>query len=434
MNKRRWSSSKISFVAAAALVAAAACGSDDDAGDTTAAAATTAAPDTPATPPPDAPATQPPDTSADTTMAPASTTDEFEAEWAELIAAAQEEGEITFVGGPSGAEEDGPFYAEFGELFDLEVTLVGGPTDETTARIFAERTQGVYTVDIASLGGSGTQLVVEADVLEPLEPLIVHPEALDRSTGWRVDYFPWFEGSEVCTFWALRADTNFLRLFYNTETVSQEDLDGLQSWWDVTDERWRGRISIGAITEGEQSQDRIAAWQKLGPDWYDALLGNEPIVNLYGAAREQADGLARGQYDLVMFPAGGDAALVDAREAGLPVEEFTRTMEEGTQATMLQRLCVFKDAPHPNAAKLFANWVLTKEGGEHFNLYTGREDRVSLRNDVPQGKIPQDVWDTANMPGLLIVDTNNPDFPVADAESAAYLEEKFAELGLAPGT
>jgi len=49
-------------------------------------------------------------------------------------------------------------------------------------------------------------------------------------------------------------------------------------------------------------------------------------------------------------------------------------------------ICVFKKAPHPNATKLFVNWLLSKEGSSVFARAT---QYASTRADVPpEGILP----------------------------------------------
>jgi len=362
-------------------------------------------------------------------------TDSFEQEWAELIAAAQEEGEIAFVGGPTGASDDGAFYDYFGEVFGLDVTLLAGPTEDVTARIFAERDQGLFDYDIASLGNSGSTNMLDAEAFQPLEHFLFHPEATDRSTGWRLDRIPWAdEGNQFCTYWGVRAIPNFQWLFYNSDNVTDEELASLESWHDLLDPRWKGRIGIGAINEGEQSNMRTQAWLILGQEWFETMFREQdPQIALYGAGREQADGLARGDYDVVLFPSGGDAGMNEAIDAGLPVAEFDRTLAEGPGKEPIQRLCMFDEPANPNAATLFANWVLTREGQEAYNLYTGRDDRASLRDDVPQGDVVDDLWNLAADDRTPVYDTNTEEHRAAEVESLAYLQAVFAELGLVPG-
>ncbi len=48
---------------------------------------------------------------------------------------------------------------------------------------------------------------------------------------------------------------------------------------------------------------------------------------------------------------------------------------------------VYDRAPHPNAAKLFLNWFLSKEGQTAIHQITPPIARQSLREDVPPGNV-----------------------------------------------
>src|SRR5262245_52012593 len=106
----------------------------------------------------------------------------FEAEWAELISAAQAEGELVIVGVSrvvDGAEVEEAFSDQFG----IDVTTSTGSGNDLSSRILAERGQGLYSVDVALYGNAR---IVEAGVFKPLLPELIHPEAIDRSQGWRI--------------------------------------------------------------------------------------------------------------------------------------------------------------------------------------------------------------------------------------------------------
>ena len=52
-------------------------------------------------------------------------------------------------------------------------------------------------------------------------------------------------------------------------------------------------------------------------------------------------------------------------------------------------MAVMSKAPHPNAAKLFVNWVLSREGQTAWQRYA---ELNSLRMDIPKGGLaPDDV-------------------------------------------
>jgi ABC-type Fe3+ transport system substrate-binding protein len=58
--------------------------------------------------------------------------------------------------------------------------------------------------------------------------------------------------------------------------------------------------------------------------------------------------------------------------------EFTDAVTTGASA-----VGVFNRKPHPSAAKVYLNWLLSKEGQTSWALHTG--GRNSLRLDVPVG-------------------------------------------------
>jgi iron(III) transport system substrate-binding protein len=355
----------------------------------------------------------------------------FEEQWAELIAAAQAEGEISFLTGP-GIEEDAPYFEAFADEFDLDFANFGGATDLVTARVSAERDQGLYDYDVAALGGSGVRNFLDAGFFTELEPLLIHPDLLTQE-NFATDYMPWAEPDRrYCLYHAVEAEGNFLAFYYNTDTVSQEDYDSLNSWFDLLDPRWKGRIVIGDIASGEASGDRNLAWETLGQEWYDGLFANEPIVMPYGSRREHADVLLRGDADIALFPPG-EQSLQEAAEQGLPVAQMDKTMEEGSPRLLQAALCIMNDAPHPAAAQLFVNWVFTLEGGTVYNATTGRTGRAHIRTDAPIGKVFPEVYSYALDDSVPIVDELNPAMLEAHEAVTAYLEAKYEELDIVPG-
>jgi ABC-type Fe3+ transport system substrate-binding protein len=60
-----------------------------------------------------------------------------------------------------------------------------------------------------------------------------------------------------------------------------------------------------------------------------------------------------------------------------------------TGGATAQAVHVYDRAPHPNAAKLFVNWLLSREGQTfiHDNLKKRPDPRNSLRKDVPRTNV-----------------------------------------------
>ena len=88
-------------------------------------------------------------------------------------------------------------------------------------------------------------------------------------------------------------------------------------------------------------------------------------------------------------------------------------------------LGVFDRAPHPNAAKLFVNWWLTKEGQTAYHELASSSPPPSLRDDVPPGatlelerRDPGAVYDMSD------IDTSQPDLR---AEAVEFAQRTFLE-------
>ena len=159
-----------SLVAAFALMGLlASCGGDDP----TPTSSPTAAPPT-ATP-----TALPPGVTPDPTPTP----DTFVAEWDALIAAAQAEGEVFLILGGSESRYGRQAFAVFERQFGVRVLSSSGSGVDNVNRILAERTRGVFTVDVMALGGASLDRLRDAGYLVPAAEWLIHPEVRDRS-GW----------------------------------------------------------------------------------------------------------------------------------------------------------------------------------------------------------------------------------------------------------
>lgn len=112
-------------------------------------------------------------------------------------------------------------------------------------------------------------------------------------------------------------------------------------------------------------------------------------VALTADLRQAVDWLATGKFALAMPIQGG---TVDrARNQGLPVDQFeVYHFKEGINlSSAFGSLALMNRAPHPNAAKVFINWLLSREGQTLFQKVislTG-DPRDSRRIDVPKDHI-----------------------------------------------
>ena len=379
--------------------------------------------------------TQPAATAAPSAAASAAASvDPFKAQWDALVASAKAEGALSVVGGPEGSQQDGGWYDAFGKQYGIKVTFGGGNAADVKARVLAERAQGVYTVDISGQGGTGTDGFVQSKIVQPLAPLIINPEANDRSKGFYTDQVLWSDADhQLCQYVAIESNWNIGEFYYNTQKVTQAEIDSVKSWKDLLDPKWKGRIVLGDIASGEAATDRTRVWMALGQPWFDTLIRTQaPRIITYGDERTYADGVARGDYQVAIFPPG-TASLQKAMDSKLPVGRLERTLAEGAPSTGAQRMCVMDHPQHPNTAKLFANWMLMKDGQAALNQFTQRPDRLALRNDVPQGVVKEPAFQRAQRKPFLLDDAAAPAYLKARTDSQTFLKSLFAELKIVPG-
>jgi len=98
--------------------------------------------------------------------------------------------------------------------------------------------------------------------------------------------------------------------------------------------------------------------------------------------------LVGGRFPLQAIPSSTEELMALAKK-GLPVKQIWLPKQAGYIRAGGSGCCVsvFANAPHPNATKLFVNWLLSKEGQTLTHTMIPNLSRSSLRNDIPLGEV-----------------------------------------------
>jgi ABC-type Fe3+ transport system substrate-binding protein len=105
--------------------------------------------------------------------------------------------------------------------------------------------------------------------------------------------------------------------------------------------------------------------------------------------RQLVDWLAAGKFAISAFASADRANILDAKTKGLPVNWFDPTIfKEGAPGIFSSNgnLGLMNRAPHPNAAKIAINWLLSREGQTWYQEFQDGAD--SLRIDIPKENVP----------------------------------------------
>ncbi len=305
---------------------------------------------------------------------------DWKKQWEGTVEAGKKEGEVVIYG------PHNPVYQQVWSIFqksypEIKFSFVPGKGSDHAQRIVAERRAGKFLADLI-MGGSSTYAAFAPGTLEPLKPLLILPDVVDVAN--------WFDGKfhfadpENHAGLIISGEIGTRRGSYNTKLVNPKEI---QSWWDLLQPKWKGKLaSFDPRVAGGGGETFMFFYYTptLGQKFITRLLSETDIL-LTRDLQQGTDWLATGK---ILFYIGSGQPVMKANKQGLPVDLLPHPMKEGDiMGGGSCCLAVVNKAPHPNATKLFVNWVLSREGQIAWQKYT---EVNSLRVDIPKNDLPQD--------------------------------------------
>lgn len=345
----------------------------------------------------------------------------FDAQWAELIAAAKKEGALAIASGGAPSRQYRPTVDAFQKKFGIRTQVSTGNANDTVNRVLAERKAGRYTIDLAliSIRVNNSRLI-PAGALVPLPPLLFEPDVIDTSKWYGGKHWYGDEEQKYTLIYHASIDASYAA-WYNTEKVSPDELKTLKTQWDMFEPRWKGRLQGQAMNDPSGVRQMADSWNEpdRGPDWVRKYL-LDGGVTFSSDRRILENWLVGGRFHMWPVTQAADE-LLELQNKGLPIASIDLHKERPALRAAGSGCClsVFDKAPHPNAAKLFTNWFLSKEGQTLTHTTIPSLDRSSLRTDIPSGEVIKDQIRPAG---------KTYDFPDADPTSGARMDAAQAEV------
>lgn len=320
--------------------------------------------------------------------------------WQRTLEAARKEGQVTvYISGYGAVLPD--FENEFP---GIKVVAVTGRGNQLGQRVLSERRGEKYLVDVVSAGANPNyQQFYRAKILQPIKPALILPDVLDQSkwlNGKHTYADP--EGEYVFVY---VGSATYGSIQYHTKLVEPKDLN---SYWDLVDPKWKGKIEARDIRSpgpGSGNMRFFYHHPAIGPDFIKKLFGEMEIA-LFRDFRQGPDWLAAGKFALCFFC---DVEL--AKKQGLPVDTFGPGVfkEGGGLVQQFGTLALIDRAPHPNAARVFINWLLSRNGQNALQkrLLRSESPPDSLRIDIPKDELPED---SRRIEGVKYLDTGRPEW------------------------
>ncbi|MBI4330955.1 MAG: extracellular solute-binding protein [Chloroflexi bacterium] len=320
---------------------------------------------------------------------------DWEQDWERTLTEAKKEGRVTVYTG-YGA----PWRTALGEAmqsqFGVTVEPLSGRSEEMAERIMREQRNKAYQADVAVLGSpTFTQIFQNQGVLQPLDRAFILPEVADPKLWWdnRIPYFDPGEKTGLSFYLYVKASVTF-----NANIVKPDEL---RSWKDLLNPRWKGKILLDdpTIGGGGQTAMMMLAYGIMDWDFVRALAKQEPAISRDG--RLIVEWVAREKYPLAID--GASEVLYNWIKEGVPLKQIIPS-EGGYMISGIGNVFLPQGAPHPNAAKVFLNFLLSKEGQTLSSIATGHH---SARVDVPT-----DHLDPINVrqPGMKLVSAVDQEF------------------------
>jgi iron(III) transport system substrate-binding protein len=268
--------------------------------------------------------------------------------WDEVVAAAQKEGQVIVYTNDDLVVTD-KLYAAFNEAFPgITIQPVRDSVDVLATKYVNEReSTGKSPADILQSTQFAAIAVDHPDWFKDLSKL--PKDEIPTMADFTKNAFPEGAPAQVTSAAYIRA------VGYNTDKVSEEDVP--KSWCDLANPKYKGRLVMQnpAVSSSPMYQDYVLSREC--PDLLAGLVANGVALNDSPTAIGQA--VAAGQYDFGFLLAASQSAEIRSKGAPLKLAfPENPTLIGGTLSSFPA------DPPNPNAARVFATFLLSSQAQE----------------------------------------------------------------------
>lgn len=299
----------------------------------------------------------------------------WEQEWDRLVEAAKKEGrlDLAWVRSTSGGYKGiiDQFQKTFGIPTELAIPNSGSLL---VPKVLQEHNAGIYSYDLIFTSVRQAQGLLDGKALSPLKPDIFRPDVVDEAI-WDDGYnFGWVDPERQYAYgFGMFVPKSW---WMNTDLVSASEFKSAQ---ELLLPKWKGKILLSDYRSGTTATPATILRLNLGEDFLRKLMVEQQPLFMRDS-RLLTEAMVKGQYAM------GTGVLAEVLEEfksqgmGRNLKNFE--FPESAARNMPAQMFKLKAPAHPNAAKLFANWLLTKEGQAAYATYSTVNSR---RKDVTEG-------------------------------------------------
>lgn len=238
--------------------------------------------------------------------------------------------------------ESGPLGQAFEKKTGIKVEIFRTISEKVVQRALTEARAKRYAFDVVETNGPEMEIMAREKIFAPFDsPYLadIPPGAIPAHREWIPDR------------------VNFFVVAFNTTKVRRDELP--KNYQGFADPRWRGRIGIEA-TDAEWMATLVKTWgEAAGMAYFRALADMKPDVRKGHVLL--AELIAAGEIPVGLTVYNSNAESLKRR--GAPIDWLPVEPVVGRP----QGIAVARNAPHPHAALLFVDFVLSPEGQELLN-------------------------------------------------------------------
>ena len=302
-------------------------------------------------------------------------------EWGQIVEAAKREGTVVVIG-PQGGETRDALVQGFQRKYpEIKVEHSGSAGAQLPPKLLAEQKSERYSVDLL-VQGTTTVItgLMSAKAVIPIHTYLVGPNTRDASMWLNKKFSFADEAGQYNMVMSVYILPPFV---YNPTMVSPNEI---KSWKDLLAPKWNGKMAARDPRLAGGGLAIATFWYaspKLGKDFIQKLFAAQDIT-VSRDDRQLLDFVGQGKYPLAIGPSEVLAKEFIAK--GLPVRQFNpEALQEGALTTAGNgALSIPRNPPHPNALKVYIDYLLSKEGQSEWSKAIGF---ASLRQDVPRDHV-----------------------------------------------
>lgn len=297
--------------------------------------------------------------------------------WDAVLETAKQEGVVVVHGAP-GQRYAAVLRDAFQKKYpEIKVQFSGAANRTAIPRLLRERQAGIYSQDVWTSGSSAISELKPAGALQLLVPFL-RKETMDDK-NWYGGFAAGFTDLEQTYFYSFDGTVQS-PIYVNWDFVKKDQLKSVAELLKpefankiVWDDPRRGGSGNGAS---------LSILENFGEDFLRKLYSQKSVYTTN--RRQGAEWIVRGRYPIAM---GLDKSELEVFEnAGLaknvlPLDSSFYKLEQLSPG--FGSVGVIDKAPHPYAAAVYINWLLSEEGQRAWVGVPRNSRRVDVKSDDP---------------------------------------------------